>query len=71
MPAMMQGMMHEDPDVAFACSMIAHHQGAIDMARLQLKFGKDEWIRSLAQNIIDAQVKEIDEMTKWIADHAK
>jgi uncharacterized protein (DUF305 family) len=71
MPAMMQGMMHKDPDVAFACSMIAHHQGAIDMARLQLKFGKDEWIRSLAQNIIDAQVKEIDEMTKWIADHAK
>jgi uncharacterized protein (DUF305 family) len=41
------------------------------MARLQLKFGKDEWIRSLAQNIIDAQVKEIDEMIKWIADHAK
>jgi uncharacterized protein (DUF305 family) len=71
MPAMMQGMMHDDPDVAFACSMIAHHQGAIDMARLQLTFGKDEWVRSLAQNIIDAQVKEIDEMTKWIADHAK
>lgn len=71
MPAMMQGMMHDDPDVAFACSMIAHHQGAIDMARLQLKYGKDEWIRTLAQNIIDAQVKEIDEMTKWIAAHAK
>lgn len=70
MPAMMQGMMHEDPDVAFACAMIAHHQGAIDMARLQLKYGKDEWIHTLAQNIIDAQVKEIGEMTKWIADHA-
>lgn len=71
MPAMMQGMMHDDPDVAFACSMIAHHQGAIDMARVQLKYGKDEWIRTLAQNIIDAQVKEIDEMTKWIDDNAK
>lgn len=71
MPAMMQGLMHDDPDVAFACSMIAHHQGAIDMARVQLKYGKDEWIRTLAQNIIDAQVKEIDEMTKWIADNAK
>jgi uncharacterized protein (DUF305 family) len=71
MPAMMQGMMQDDPDVAFACAMIAHHQGAIDMARIQLKSGKDEWIRALAQNIIDAQVKEIDEMTKWIADHAK
>lgn len=70
MPAMMQGMMHEDPDVAFACAMIAHHQGAIDMARIQLRYGKDEWIRTLAQNIIDAQVREIEEMTKWIADHA-
>lgn len=71
MPAMMLGMMHKDPDVAFACAMIAHHQGAIDMARLELKYGKDEWTRTLAQNIIDAQVKEIDEMTKWIADNAK
>lgn len=71
MPAMMQGMMHKDPDVAFACAMIAHHQGAIDMARIELKYGKNEWTRTLAQNIIDAQLKEIDEMTKWIADNAK
>jgi uncharacterized protein (DUF305 family) len=71
MPAMMQGMMNEDPDVAFACAMIAHHQSAIDMARVQLKYGKDEQLRTLAQNIIDAQVKEIDEMTKWVADHPK
>lgn len=70
MPAMMQGMMHKNPDVAFACAMIAHHQGAIDMARVELKYGKDDWTRTLAQNIIDAQLKEIDEMTKWIADHA-
>src|SRR5262245_4890920 len=55
MPAMMQGMMHKDPDVAFACAMIAHHQGAIDMARIELKYGKNEWTRTLAQNIIDAQ----------------
>lgn len=35
-PAMMQGMMAKDPDVAFACGMIAHHQGAIDMAEVEL-----------------------------------
>jgi uncharacterized protein (DUF305 family) len=70
MPAMMQGMMQADPDVAFACAMIAHHQGAIDMASIELKYGKDEWTRSLAQNIIDAQLKEIAEMTNWVADHA-
>ncbi len=71
MPAMMEGMMHEDPDVAFACAMIAHHQGAIDMARIQLEHGEDEWIRSLSEEIIEAQVQEIAEMTQWLADNAR
>lgn len=71
MPAMMEGMMHEDPDVAFACAMIAHHQGAIDMARIQLEHGEDEWIRSLSEEIIEAQVEEIAEMTQWLADNAR
>ncbi|HEY6632193.1 MAG TPA: DUF305 domain-containing protein [Rhizobiaceae bacterium] len=71
MPAMMQGMMNEDPDVAFACAMIAHHQGAIDMAGVELEYGKDEQLRALARKIVDAQVREIDEMTKWIDAHAK
>lgn len=62
--------MHDDPDVAFACAMIAHHQGAIDMARIQLEHGQDEWIRGLAEEIIEAQVREIDEMTQWLADNA-
>ena len=71
MPAMMEGMMHEDPDVAFACAMIAHHQGAIDMVRIQLEYGENEWIRSLSEEIIEAQVQEIDEMTQWLADNAR
>lgn len=71
MPAMMEGMMHEDPDIAFACAMIAHHQGAIDMARIQLEHGDDEWIRSLSEEIIEAQVQEIAEMTQWLADNAR
>ena len=70
MPAMMEGMMHDDPDVAFACAMFAHHQGAIDMARIQLEHGEDEWIRSLAEEIIEAQVQEIDEMKQWLTDNA-
>jgi uncharacterized protein (DUF305 family) len=70
MPAMHEGMMNEDPDIAFACGMIAHHQGAIDMAEVQLEYGEDEWLRELAQTIIDAQEKEIDEMTQWLADNA-
>ena len=70
MPAMHRGMMNEDPDIAFACGMIAHHQGAIDMAEVQLEYGEDEWLRELAQTIIDAQEKEIEEMTEWLADNA-
>ncbi|WP_186387419.1 DUF305 domain-containing protein [Stappia sp. TSB10P1A] len=71
MPAMMDGMMQGDPDVAFACAMIAHHQGAIDMARIQLEHGKDPWIRALSEQIIEAQVREIADMTQWLADNAR
>lgn len=71
MPAMHQGMMHEDADVAFACGMIAHHQGAIDMAQALLKHGQDKTMRALAEEIIAAQVGEIQKMTTWLAENAK
>ncbi|SOC35648.1 hypothetical protein SAMN05892877_101461 [Rhizobium subbaraonis] len=70
-PAMMQGMMAKDPDVAFVCGMIAHHMGAISMSEVELKFGDDAEAKSMAEKIIDAQKKEIDEMTTWINEHAQ
>ncbi|UOK73801.1 CopM family metallochaperone [Ancylobacter polymorphus] len=70
-PAMMQGISAKDTDVAFTCGMIAHHQGAIDMARVELKYGKDQDARKKAQMIIDAQTKEIEEFTKWLSVHAQ
>ncbi|AZN71483.1 DUF305 domain-containing protein [Georhizobium profundi] len=70
MPAMHQGMMNEDPDIAFACGMIAHHRGAIDMAEVQLEFGEDETMQALAEKIINDQKREIEEMTQWLADNA-
>lgn len=70
MPAMHEGMMNEDADVAFACGMIAHHQGAIDMAQVLLAHGEDEQMRALAEEIIAAQVGEIDLMTTWLAENA-
>ena len=69
--AMMAGMMAEDPDVAFVCGMIPHHQGAIDMAKVVLQYGKDPWVKELAQKVIDAQTQEIADMTKWLGEHAK
>lgn len=68
---MRKGMMADDPDVAFACGMIAHHQGAIVMAETELKYGDDEAMKALAEEIIAAQKQEIAEMTAWIEENAK
>jgi uncharacterized protein (DUF305 family) len=51
-----------DPDRHFAAMMIPHHQGAIDMAKVQLQFGRDPILRRLAQGIIVEQQQEIDLM---------
>ncbi len=65
--AMMAGVHHEDADIAFAQGMIPHHQGAIQMAKTELKYGQDDQIRNLAQGIIDAQDPEIVLMKEWLA----
>ncbi|QRM31917.1 DUF305 domain-containing protein [Microvirga sp. VF16] len=58
-------------DTDFANNMIAHHQGAIDMAKIVVAFGKDPKIRELAQNVIRAQEDEIAMMKSWLATNAK
>lgn len=68
---MMQGMMKKDADVAFVCGMIAHHMGAISMSEAELKYGENKWAKQAAQKIIDAQKKEIEEMTQWLDKEAK
>lgn len=62
-----KGMQAKDIDVAFVCGMIPHHQGAIDMAKAELKYGDDAWAKQLAQGIIAAQEKEIAEMKDWLS----
>lgn len=56
-----------DPDRDFAAMMIPHHQGAVDMARIQLQFGKDPVLRRLAEGIIVEQLHEIGVMTRALA----
>jgi uncharacterized protein (DUF305 family) len=53
-----------DPDRDFAAMMIPHHQGAIEMARLELQFGKSPVLRRLAQGIIVEQLQEIEVMQR-------
>ena len=68
---MSEGMMQDDADVAFVCGMIAHHQGAIDMARVELQYGDDAWAKQMAERVIEAQTQEIAEMTDWLKTNAK
>ena len=56
-----------NPDVDFAKGMVAHHQGAINMAKIELQFGKDAEMRKLAEDIIAAQESEIGFMKGWLA----
>lgn len=64
---MQEGIQHPDPDVAFVQGMIPHHQAAIEMAQIQLQFGKDPVNRRLAEEIIATQRHEIQEMKAWLA----
>ena len=56
-----------DPDIDFARGMIPHHQAAIDMAKIQLEFGKDPEMRKLAEAIIAAQESEIATLKAFLA----
>ena len=62
MTRMMDGMsVHPSGNVDedFAAMMIPHHQGAIDMAMAELRYGKNEQLRRIAQEIIVDQMQEI------------
>ena len=57
-----------DIDRDFVAMMTPHHQGAIDMAVIELRYGKNETLRRLAQEIIVDQMQEIDAMKLAIGD---
>ena len=65
MTRMMDGMSIKpsgDVDRDFTAMMIPHHQGAIDMAQVELRYGHNEQLRRIAQEIIVEQQQEITAM---------
>jgi len=71
MTRMMDAMMirpHGDVDADFVAMMSPHHRGAVDMAMLELRYGHNEQLRRLAQEIIVTQEDEIRAMALAIGD---
>jgi hypothetical protein len=58
-------------DIDFVRGMIPHHQGAVDMAKIVLAFGKDPQVRKLAEEIIKSQEGEIALMQDWLKKNAQ
>lgn len=51
-----------DVDTDFVGMMVPHHQGAIEMAQAELRYGRNEPLRRMAQEIIVTQLQEITAM---------
>jgi hypothetical protein len=49
----------DDVDQDFVAMMVPHHQGAIEMAQAELRYGKNERLRRIAQEIVVGQQQEI------------
>lgn len=63
---MAKTLSEQNADIAFTEGMIAHHKGAVEMVKIELKYGSDAGMRKLAQQIIDAQGPEIKQMQDWL-----
>jgi hypothetical protein len=57
-----------DVDRDFVAMMVPHHQGAVDMAKAELKYGHNEQLRRLAQEIVATQQQEITVMRDAVSD---
>lgn len=57
-----------DPEIDFPKMMIMHHQGAINMGNVQIQEGKNDSLKRFSQKMIDAQQKEIEDLSAILAE---
>ena len=69
MENMKQMMPTGDVDRDFAMMMKAHHESALDMAKIELASGKLPELKKMAKEIIASQTKEIARFDKWLKNH--
>lgn len=65
MSSELQNRTGDDFDENFISMMIAHHQGAINMAELAESRAKHDEVKQLSRDVISAQTKEIEQMKQW------
>lgn len=65
MHAKMAAASGDTVDEAYIAKMIAHHEGAVEMAEVALRDSRDPEIRRMAQAVVDTQTREIAEMRAW------
>ncbi|WP_448192895.1 CopM family metallochaperone [Azospirillum sp. sgz301742] len=65
----MRKPMTGNADQDFARMMVAHHQGAVDMARVEIEHGTDPDLKAMAQKVVDDQTKEIQQFQDWLKQH--
>lgn len=63
----LEGLTGSQFDKLWLQSMVSHHRGAIEMAKVEVAAGKNPDMVTLARNIISAQQAEIDQMTQMLA----
>ncbi len=71
MTSSLDGKTGTEFDRVFLTNMIQHHEGAVAMAKKALSTSQNKDVRLLSQQIIEAQEKEIAEMTLWLANLPK
>lgn len=52
-------------DLQFIDTMIAHHQGAVDMAKMAVLQGEDQQLKKFNEGVVESQEREITQMKRW------